>query len=127
MSIQLVESPEQIDFQTEAEFQIKQLYREIETFSLDNFSDATMVTHAQALVKQADHILILTESKSDRASLNKLLKFFNTLVREKLSNGKLILLGENQWVEKMAKALEENFCLRPTEKELLDIAHKLFS
>lgn len=127
MSIQLVESPEQIDFQTEAEFQIKQLYREIETFSLDNFSDTTMVTHAQALVKQADHILILTESKSDRASLNKLLKFFNTLVREKLSNGKLILLGENQWVEKMAKALEENFGLRPTEKELLDIAHKLLS
>lgn len=127
LNIQLVESHEQVAFQTDSESHIKKLYPEVNTFSLDNFSDVSMVTYAQELINQAEKILILMESYDSKANPNKLLKLINTLVREKSRRVKLILSGQNLIIEKMAKTLGDNFYNQPTEKHLMNVAEELFS
>jgi hypothetical protein len=127
LHVQVVEKPEEVLFQTTYEMLIKRQFPEIPYFSLDNFSDVSMIDYALKLIQRSEKILIVIESKHEEADPNKLLKLLNHLVRRGTSNVKLVMLGEHPTVEKMAKALGNNFEPRPKEEKLLRIAENLFS
>lgn len=127
LNIQIVDKAEEITFQTTYEEQIKQQWQNVACFSLDNFSEANMIEYALELIKRSTNILIVIESMNDEASPNQLLRLINHLVREKYTNMKLVLLGENAIVEIMGKALGEKFTFQPSKVQLMEIANLLFS
>jgi hypothetical protein len=86
-----------------------------------------MISYAQELAKRSEHILIVIESHHPDANPHKLVKLMNVLIKEKPSYAKLVLLGQHLMIEKMGKALGENFYAHPTDKELMKIAEGLFA
>lgn len=127
LSIQIAEKPEEIIFISAYEEWVKKRHPKLISFSLDNFSEESMITYAKELIAKSDCILILIESQSSRSSLNKLLKLFNSLGGERFSKGRVVLIGEHSLIEKMTRVLAEKTIYQPSDKELMRIAAELFS
>ncbi|WPP48066.1 hypothetical protein [Catalinimonas niigatensis] len=127
LSIQLVEKPEDVLFKTSYEEQVKQYYPDVTHFSLDNFSQVSMIEYALELVQRSESLLIVIESSNGETSPNKLTSLINHLVRKRFDNMKLIMLGEHPAMEKMGKALGEKFDFQPNKEKILLIADHLFS
>ncbi len=126
LHIQLAEELNEIAFHKPILNKVQSSLKNIQTFDIDNFSDASLVQSTLSLLERYNHVIILIEAKP-QAKLNYLRAFFTNFI-ENPRKLKILLSGNNEGLEKILSILNYQRIQENTqETDLIQTIHSEFS
>lgn len=89
----------------------KEQFPNLVTFDFDNFSEPSIMDYGIDLLKQAEQVIVIIDADTEDKA-GSLVKFMNKLTKEKDKSQLVVLNGNNQVLEKMAKILRSGHFLK---------------
>ena len=100
-----------ITYEKEVLAWMRQCYPHLITFDFDSHSEATVINYALDLLKQAEEIIVIIDCFPGGNS-NPLLKFLDSLTRQKSKSVLVLYNGNDALIERMLSVLPKGMVIR---------------